>query len=362
MLAEAGVPSPPTSAPQATTDLHKRNSTAVPGAKQHDARGERWARQGATKGETYPSISAGVSTELESMCAAMGGVGIGGGSAGGKVRGDGTFVTSEGVLLTLPIGRECIQAASLKRHAVTDSVPLRWQGRMVALSCLRDHGSRGDKSARAAARVTTATRRSRGGGPSKMKDVRGNGGDMASERCNSHSCNTKQRSGQTKSTAEDSNHQAKGGHEERYESESESSHAGLGDGVWSSDIPGDLGGPSTTDAGRHSSGVRPSTAPMHTDGKVVMRRLGSGSHDPPSVVFDPTYSPLKTRRIILDRCSGLPCSLLSTHVDSISRTLGRRAQDDAGIASGARSKACIGPGTLTPGKNSWCATFLALPS
>lgn len=242
------------------------------------------------------------------------------------MRGDGTFVTSKGVLLTLPVGRECIQSASLKKHAVTDSVPLRWQSRMVALSCLRDHGNRGGgKTARTAAQVTTATRTSRGRAPSKRKEVSDKGGEVAGERDNNNLSHTKRRSGQTKSTTtEDNSHQGERGHEERYGSESERSRVGVGEGAWSRYIPGDLGVPSVTVAGRHSSGLRPSTAPTHTDGKVVMRRLGSGSHDPPSVVFDPTYSPLKTRRIILDRY-GLPCSLLLACAGSISRTLGRRA-------------------------------------
>lgn len=56
------------------------------------------------------------------------------------------------------------------------------------------------------------------------------------------------------------------------------------------------GGRSTCIPGR-----RPSTAPTHTDGKVVMRRLGLDSADPPSVVFEPGFSRLQTRRVILDR-------------------------------------------------------------
>ncbi|CAM9217519.1 unnamed protein product, partial [Sphacelaria rigidula] len=288
VLAEAGVRSPPTSAPQATTHLQQRSNIAIPEAKQHGTTGKRHARKGATKGETYPSIPAGVSIAGESTCSAIDDMGISGGSAGGKMRGDGT---------------ECIQSASLKKHAVTDSVPLRWQSRMVALSCLRDHGNRGGgKTARTAARVTTATRTSRGRAPSKRKEVSDKGGEVAGERGNNNLSHTKRRSGQTKSTTtEDNSHQGERGHEERYGSESERSRVGVGEGAWSRYIPGDLGVPSVTVAGRHSSGLRPSTAPTHTDGKVVMRRLGSGSHDPPSIVFDPTYSPLKTRRIILDR-------------------------------------------------------------
>lgn len=49
---------------------------------------------------------------------------------------------------------------------------------------------------------------------------------------------------------------------------------------------------------------RPSTAPIHTDGKVAMRPLGLHggiNGDPPSVAFEPGYSRLRTRRIILDR-------------------------------------------------------------
>lgn len=48
--------------------------------------------------------------------------------------------------------------------------------------------------------------------------------------------------------------------------------------------------------------VRPSTAPMHSDGKVAMRPLGTGLNgDPPSVVFEPGFSRLRTRRVMLDR-------------------------------------------------------------
>lgn len=73
--------------------------------------------------------------------------------------------------------------------------------------------------------------------------------------------------------------------------------------------------------GRGAAGVlssvevgRPSTAPMHSDGKVIMRPLGrvagaggghgggeGGGQDPPSVVFEPGFSRLRTRRVILDR-------------------------------------------------------------
>ncbi|CAN0418343.1 unnamed protein product, partial [Ectocarpus sp. 8 AP-2014] len=57
-------------------------------------------------------------------------------------------------------------------------------------------------------------------------------------------------------------------------------------------------------------GGRPPTAPMYSDGKVIMRPLGleqvdngvpGGSLEPPSVVFEPGSSRLRTRRVILDR-------------------------------------------------------------
>lgn len=58
-------------------------------------------------------------------------------------------------------------------------------------------------------------------------------------------------------------------------------------------------------------GERPSTAPLHSDGRVVMRPLGQqrnpgragegGGIEPPSVVFEPGFSRLRTRRVILDR-------------------------------------------------------------
>lgn len=51
-------------------------------------------------------------------------------------------------------------------------------------------------------------------------------------------------------------------------------------------------------------GERPSTAPMHSDGRVVMRPLGladTSDLGPPSVVFEPGFSRLRTRRVILDR-------------------------------------------------------------
>lgn len=87
-------------------------------------------------------------------------------------------------------------------------------------------------------------------------------------------------------------------------------------------------GPDATGAGHNglgASGVLSSvevprllTAPMHSDGKVIMRPLGrmvgggtgrgtgggggqGGGQDPPSVVFEPGFSRLQTRRVILDR-------------------------------------------------------------
>lgn len=53
----------------------------------------------------------------------------------------------------LPVGAKCAQAASLKRPAVTASVPLRWQSRSVALSSLRDHGRASSAGRRRAARA-----------------------------------------------------------------------------------------------------------------------------------------------------------------------------------------------------------------
>lgn len=46
---------------------------------------------------------------------------------------------------------------------------------------------------------------------------------------------------------------------------------------------------------------RPSTAPTHTDGKVAMKYLGRDNDDVSSAIFDPAFSRLRTRRVILDR-------------------------------------------------------------
>ena len=92
----------------------------------------------------------------------------------------------------------------------------------------------------------------------------------------------------------------------------------------------------TIDVGRGGTGAsgvlssvevvaRPSTAPMHSDGKVIMRPVGrvragaggagsgagagageGGGQDPPSVVFEPGFSRLRTQRVILDRRAEQP--------------------------------------------------------
>lgn len=54
-----------------------------------------------------------------------------------------TPFNSGGVLMKLPVGRSDVQAASLKRPGVTESVPLRWQSKLVAFSSLRDRGEGG---------------------------------------------------------------------------------------------------------------------------------------------------------------------------------------------------------------------------
>lgn len=50
-------------------------------------------------------------------------------------------------------------------------------------------------------------------------------------------------------------------------------------------------------------GERPFTASIYSDGKVAMRLLRneSGGRGPPSVLFEPGFSRIQTRRIILDR-------------------------------------------------------------
>ncbi|CBN79756.1 conserved unknown protein [Ectocarpus siliculosus] len=207
------------------------------------------------------------------------------------------------------------QAASLKRPAVTANVPLRWQSRVVALSSLRDSLNGG------------ATR----GSPSM-------GQRMAKARCRARQRSKENRQHEfTSTTACKDMNKGNNSNETQESKEVTSSDSAspdqrcrpskIGDtrmtlAEWTSredvHVPG--GEKSTDDSGgcgRGAEGIlslveggRPSTAPMHSDGKVIMRPLGlgqvdngvpGGSLEPPSVVFEPGSSRLRTRRIILDR-------------------------------------------------------------
>lgn len=207
-------------------------------------------------------------------------------------------MTSDGIVVTLPVGRQCVQAASLKRPAVTESVPLRWQSRMVALSSLRDHGSDSNNGRNSSVRATTRTGRRRWRRRSKPGDVAENNlvsarQKQTSEKMKHTSKQKKKTQGADKRLGERIDECGEEGGESDRRTESNRIARG-----WSSGIDGDA---SATIVASIPAGARPSTAPMHTDGKVAMRRLGSDSHDAPSVVFEPGFSRLRTRRVILDR-------------------------------------------------------------
>lgn len=56
-----------------------------------------------------------------------------------------------------PVRATFVLAAALKKPAVTESVPLRWQSKCVSLYSLRDHGSDGKRASPSVCRVRTKT-------------------------------------------------------------------------------------------------------------------------------------------------------------------------------------------------------------
>eukprot|EP00752_Nemacystus_decipiens_P007651 g6840.t1 len=237
----------------------------------------------------------------------------------------------------LPIGASALfaQAASLKRTTVTASVPLRWQSRVVALSSLRDSfregATRGSPSMgrKMAIRRCRAYRRTKSKSGSNAGETNANpqkaaedtapeiatDADLISEPDPPESplstTGDPRRRPLTQVTSRDRDSHGAGG-----EAHDRGTRA-------APPARPDTDGPSRRGMG--APGVlstveiaRPSTAPTHADGKVMMRPLGretpgcggggnegdgeeGGGQDPPSVVFEPGFSRLRTRRVILDR-------------------------------------------------------------
>ncbi|CAM9644454.1 unnamed protein product, partial [Laminaria digitata] len=241
-------------------------------------------------------------------------------------------------LFPLPVGEEKLArtAASLKRPVVTSSVPLRWQSRVVTLSSLQDHGGTGggaaprnDSSASGGKRRirtkprlnqrSTKKRQQPLFGVSKNKPGGGYPPPLSSDDANINNINDlnltqKARKSSTYTPpagakTETATKTEKNGRPSKPERKT----YGNGDEIATTTT---ATATTTTTSGGGGSGVheqhgnstvgaaRPSTAPMHSDGKVVMRPLEANDSDrggPPSVVFEPGFSRLRTRRVILDR-------------------------------------------------------------
>ncbi|CAN0023315.1 unnamed protein product, partial [Scytosiphon promiscuus] len=230
------------------------------------------------------------------------------------------FITSAGEV-ALPTGATSPQAASMKRPAVTSSVPLRWQSRVVALSSLRDTFTSG-----------TTVR----GSPSM-------GRRMARTRCRAYQCN-KERSRtapiatatcDNKDTAEtcgnqddaDEAYKITPAESDRRTSVTNWTSRGVGTALRGDTrgISGSVGPDESSNFknkdghgdGKGAGGVfslaegtRPSTSLTNTGRKAMARPSGPGSGDvdvgggeiePPSVVFEAGFSALRRRRTILDR-------------------------------------------------------------
>lgn len=203
-------------------------------------------------------------------------------------------MTSDGIVVTLPVGRRCVQAASLKRSAVTESVPLRWQSRMVASCSLRDHGGASNGNKKSIERVSTKRERRR----EKASSFAENKLVVACQ---------KQRPDDMKHTGKQKKKKRRGGGS--LDKRMDKGGGGAGESDGSTEGGKVTAGRSSYIRESASAMIVPSiptegrlpTAPMHTAGKVPMRRLGLRNHDASSVVFEQGYTRLMTRRVILDR-------------------------------------------------------------